>query len=769
MSVTSKSGPLNSVIVIGNYLPRKCGIATYTTDISEALAAEFGAQGRVEAVVMDDVPEGYPYPERVKFEVRAYVQGDYLRAADYINVCRFDAALLQHEYGIFGGRDGAHVLFLLKSLRMPVVTTLHSVLAEPTASQRSIMLGLAECSDYLVVLSQKACELLADVYGVPDDRIAYIPHGTPDIPFREADSVKGQFGLAGRKVILTFGLLGPGKGVEVMLNAMPAVVEKNPDAIYVVLGATHPHVKKVDRDEYRHGLQLLVARLGLEDHVRFDNQFVSLNVLCQYLSAADVYCTPYPSREQIVSGTLAYAVGAGAAVVSTPYWYAEEMLADGRGRLVPFNDAEAFAREINALLLDDEVRAETRRRAYRHGRPMVWKEVARRHIDLLARSLEGRIVSPRPVPAEVASTRQHVPKLLEKLPEPNLRHLRILTDDTGILQHAVYAIPRRRTGYCTDDNARALIAVSNFYTMTQDESLVPLMHVYLSFLHDAFNSSNRRFRNFMSYDRQWLEEAGSEDAHARALWGLGEAVSHAPNPAMRDMATRLFQDALPVVEDFVSPRALAFTLIGLHAYMAVFGGDAAGRRLRASLAERLHERFLQNSDEKWLWCEDALNYANGKLPHALLLSGQWIPDAAMHATGIRVLTWLLEQQTSPEGHISVVGNDGWFSRDGQRATFDQQPVELLGLIGACAEAYRSTGESRWLSHADRCLRWFLGDNDINTPIYDYKTGGCCDGLSAHGPNRNQGAESTLAWLISLATMYDIVGEEMMAEGVLAHT
>ncbi len=763
MNNSRKSSPLNSVIVIGNYQPRKCGIATYTTDICEALAGEIESPGKIEAVAMDDVHEGYPYPERVNFEVRANVESDYLRAAEFINVRGYDVALLQHEYGIFGGKDGAHILFLLKSLRIPVVATLHSVLLEPSDAQRKIILGLAEYCDYLIVLSEKAHEILTEFYDVPKEQVAYIPHGIPDIPFRDPDTQKKQFGIEGRKVILTFGLLGPSKGIEVMLKALPAVIEKNPDVVYLILGATHPHIKKMSGDKYRHSLQMMVRQFGIEDNVLFSNQFVSLEVLCRYLGAADVYCTPYPSREQIVSGTLAYAMGAGTAVVSTPYWYAEEMLADGRGRIVPFDDPDAFAREINDLLLHDDKRSKIGRQAYEYCRRMIWKEVARDHLELLGHSLEGRIVNPLPVPAEAASaSSRQIVKLIEKLPQPNMQHLRTLTDDTGILQHAVYSTPNRREGYSIDDNARALIAVSMYHAMSQDESMLPLIHTYISFIHDAFNIEAGRFRNFLSYDRRWLEDVGSEDSHGRALWGLGEAVRLAPNEGIRALATRLFMDGLQVVEGFTSPRTISFILIGLHSYMTIYGGDATVRRLRALLAERIHEQFIHNGDKEWPWCEDVLSYANGKLPHALLLSGQWIPDPKMHRTAIRSLTWLLERQTASEGHISVFGNEKWFARDGQRSGFDQQPIELMGLIGACAEAYRSTGDREWFYHSERCLRWFLGSNDIDTPVYDYKTGGCYDGLEAHGLNRNQGAESTLAWLISLMTIYDIVGEEIMA-------
>ncbi len=766
METSKKSAPRpRSVIVIGNYLPRKCGIATYTTDISEALAGEIGSRGSVVAVAMDDLPEGYPYPDRVRFQVRANRQADYLRATDYINVRQFEIALLQHEFGIFGGKSGAYVLFLIKSLRMPVITTLHTVLQEPTDEQRGVIHSLAEYSDYLIVLSGKAREILCEVYGIPGEKIVHIPHGIPDIPFLQPDTVKHQFGIEGRKLILTFGLLGPGKGIEVMLRALPDIIEKHPDVIYLILGATHPNIKRTDGDKYRHDLQIMVSQLGIGDHVLFHDQFVSLDMLCRYLSAADIYCSPYPGRDQIISGTLAYAMGAGTAIVSTPYWYAEEMLADGRGRLVPFNDSEAFAREITALLHDDEGRAALRSRAYQHCRPMVWKQVARAHIELMQRSLDNRLQMPRPLPVEATvPTKPRFPRLIEKLPEADLRHLRRMTDDTGLLQHAIHSTPRRCDGYCVDDNARALIFTSMYHAVSKDESIIRLTHIYLAFLYDAFNTATGRFRNFLSFDRRWMEDIGSEDSHGRALWGLGETVRYAPEDAVLNVATELFIAGLDATKAFTSPRAIAFTLIGIHSYMTVYGGDAAARRLRVTLANRIHDQFERNAGEDWPWCEETLTYCNGKLPHAMLLSGQWIPDPKMRENGIRSLRWLLDQQTAPEGHFSILGNQQPFSRDGRRSFFDQQPVELLGLIGACAEAYRSTGESEWLDHCERCMRWFLGDNDINTPIYDHKTGGCFDGLQFDGPNLNQGAESTLSWLISLMTMYDILSEALLDDG-----
>jgi glycosyltransferase involved in cell wall biosynthesis len=743
---------INTVAVVGNYLPRQCGIATFTTDLCEALAGNLAGSGRVVALAMDDVEGGYDYPQRVKFQVRANVQSDYLRAAEFLNVNQFDVAVLQHEYGIFGGKFGSHVLLLAGELRMPVLTTLHTVLAEPNDDQRQIITELAARSERLVVMSAKARQLLTAAYGVPEGQVALIPHGIHDVPFVDPSFHKDQFGLEGRKVILTFGLLSPGKGIERVIDAMPAVVGQHPEAVYLVLGATHPHVKRESGDSYRVGLQQRAKRLGVEEHVIFHNRFVETGLLCEYIGAADVYVTPYRNEAQITSGTLAYALGAGKAVVSTPFWHAAELLEDGRGQLVPFGDSPAIAAAILQLLDNDVERNAMRKRAYQYCRPMVWDRVADSYRRLAGEVIEQRARTPRP---RIDAGR--IPRMLEELPEVRLDHLRVMTDGTGMLQHARYATPHRGHGYCTDDNARALIAASMYRALRGDESVDNLIQTYLAFLLGAYDEERRRFRNFMSYDRRWLEETGSEDSHGRALWGLGRTVKYGPKGAVRDMATRLFAEAMGAVEDFESPRAWAFATVGLQAYLEVYGGDAGARRLRAVLAERLSARFARYAGEDWYWFEETATYANGKIPQAMIMAGQWIPDAATFQHGVASLRWLLEVQTGESGCLSLIGNNGWLPRGGARAKFDQQPVEAMALAEACSEAYRSTGDEEWLKQAQRCLEWFLGRNDLSVPLYDFSTGGCSDGLNPNGANANQGAESTLAWLISLLSLMEILG------------
>lgn len=746
-----KIGHINKIAVIGNYVPRQCGIATFTTDLCNALAAEVPGDEDIIAVAMDNIPKGYDYPSRVKFRIRENVQSDYFWAADFLNANQINIAILQHEYGIFGGEDGSYILHLIKSLQMPVLTNLHTVLENPTEGQKLIMRELVKYSDRLLVMSHKAVDLLIKAYGVDEDMIAFIPHGIPDVPFEDPGLYNDLFGVKDKEVILTFGLLNPGKGIENMIKAMPAIVEKNPDVVYIILGQTHPSIREIEGDSYRHGLQQLVNSLGLGEYIFFHNYFLKLETLVQYLQTSIVYAIPYLRKEQITSGTLAYALGAGTAVVSTPFWFAEELLAENRGRLVPFNDIQALAGEINNLLENKEERNAIRFKAYQYGRSMIWKEVARKHLNLIAEIKERKSL---PKPWEKARKRY---KILDELPEINLFHLKTLTDDTGIIQHAKFTVPNLHHGYCVDDNARALIVACIYRSLHKDKTIIPLLRRYLAFLYYAFNPENGRFRNFMSYDRRWLEIEGSEDSHGRALLGLGIAVNYVYNDATRNMAMLLFLDALRVVENFPSPRAWAFTIIGLQAYLRIYSGDTYARNLRTILAEKLFLLFKAKSSDDWLWCEDSLTYINAKLPHALILAGQWIPNREMFDMGIRSLEWLLKIQTAPEGHLSIIGNDGWYERKGQKAGFDQQPIEAMGLIEACLDTYIATKDKKWLQESERCLGWFLGRNDLQVKIYDFGTGGCHDGLESNGVNANQGAESTLAWLISLLRMYEIIG------------
>ncbi len=739
---------ISQMALLGSYVPRRCGIGTFTKDLHDAIASNTDARTMV--IAMDDRPEGYAYPPEVRFQIQANRLKDYQTAAEMLNINKVDLVCVQHEFGIYGGRAGEDVVAFLRDVRMPVLTTLHTVLDDPGREQEAAMRKLINHSDRLVVMCETAQQILQDGYDVPSGRIEVIGHGIPDMPFTDTAFYKDQFGLEGRPTMLTFGLLSPGKGLELVIKALPKIVEQHPDFTYVVLGAIHPHVYKKDGNAYLISLQRLAERLGVRDNVIFHTRYVSIEELCGYLGASDFFVTPYPNKKQIVSGALAYALGAGKSVLSTPYWYAEEMLAEDRGRLFPFGDSDALAREINALMADPAATAAMRKNAYMYCRPMVWSEVGKRYYRLGQEVLHERAEKPKPV----FHSRVTAPETSE-LPLVNLKHLRTLTDDTAIFQHAVFDVPNRFHGYCSDDTARALVAAVLHQDVTGDNEALPLAKIYLSFLHHAFNWETGRFRNFMSYDRAWLEEEGSEDVHGRCIWGLGLAASLSSDDGVMGLSSYLFSQAIQTVDTLTAPRAWAFALVGIHAYLRRFSGDSVVRRTREQLARQLHQAFVDNASEDWPWLEDYVTYDNAKLPHALILSGQWLPDSDMLDQGLESLEWLCDQQLNEEGRVSLIGNDGWMTRDGRRARFDQQPVDAMALVEACAEAHRSTQDAKWARRAHLFLGWFLGNNDTESMLYNSGSRGCRDGLQIDGPNLNEGAESTLAWLIALLNMHQL--------------
>jgi glycosyltransferase involved in cell wall biosynthesis len=755
MEQSANHSPIKRIAFIGNYLPRQCGIATFTTDLCEAIADKHSGTTCI-AVPVNDIEAGYAYPTRVRFELTEKDIDSYRRGADFLNINSVDLVSLQHEYGIFGGRAGSHILALLRELRMPIVTTFHTILENPDPDQRRVLEEVAALSDRLVVMSKRGAEFLQEIYQVSPEKIDLIPHGIPDLPFVDPSFHKDLFGVEGKIVLLSFGLLSANKGIENVISALPAILAKHPNVVYFIVGATHPHVMRHDGETYRFSLQWLAQEKGVEGQVIFYNRFVSLEELAEFIGAADIYITPYLNPAQIVSGTLAYTVGAGKAVISTPYWYAEEMLADERGALVPFRDPAALAEQVIDLLDNEAKRHGMRKRAYLYGREMIWPQVARRYMESFDRARAER---------RHFSAPGFVVKALDKrpaeLPALKLDHFRRMTDDTGMFQHAIFTVPNYREGYTIDDNARAL-TVSALLEELGSEETSDLTSRYFAFVWYAFNTETGRFRNFMNYQRNWLEENGSDDSHGRALWALGTVLGRSNTPALQSMAGWVFEKALPAILDTTSPRAWAFALIGIHEYLRRFAGDRRVSQVREQLAGRLRQLYQSNRADEWRWYENSLTYCNAALPHALLMCGQSMPNNAMTEAGLESLSWLADLQRAEEagGHFVPIGSNGFYQSSGTRARFDQQPVEAQAMVSACLEAHRITGDKSWYKEARRAFDWFLGRNDLDLPIYDPTTGGCRDGLHPDRPNENQGAESTLAFLQALL-------ELRLAEATLA--
>lgn len=734
--------PVQRVAFIGNHLPRQCGIATFTHDLHRAVST---ARADLETcvVAMTDAGRTYDYPPAVRFQINDDAIDNYTRAAEFLNASRFDIVSLQHEYGIFGGEAGKNIIGLLTHLRMPVVTTLHTVLSQPTPIQRDVMRQIIDISTKIVVMSEKGREFLRSVHDVTDPKIDVIAHGIPDFPFLGTHHAKTKFGFDGRTIILTFGLLSPSKGIETVIDAMPEIIKSCPNALYVILGATHPNLLRDEGEVYRESLAARVRELGISDHVAFFNQFVDQPTLLDFISMCDVYVTPYLHEEQMTSGTLAYSFGLGKAVVSTPYWHAKELLCDGRGILVPFGDTKAIGAEISGLLTDDVRRHSMRTRAYTASRSMTWMHTAKRYLAVFETAC-GQLRSDISLPIAPST-----PRTAAAAPEVRLGHLLSLCDSTGLLQHATHSVPDRAHGYCIDDNARALLlatALSNSGEVRLSETVTAR---FAAFIQHAWNPNTRRFRNFMSYDRRWLEESGSEDSHGRTLWALAECARGDADPSRRRWAAALFKIALPTVEEFSSPRAWAFALLGLDVYCTLAPGDLLADRLRRLLAERLMSLFSATESKDWVWFEDVLAYDNARLPQALIQTGIKTHTPSYIEVGLRSLRWLTTVQTTSAGNFRPVGTRSFGGLRQKPEAFDQQPVEVSATISACLAAWRTDGGAEWPAAAIRAFGWFLGENDLQIALIDPATGSCSDGLHPDRRNENKGAESLLSYLLGL--------------------
>jgi glycosyltransferase involved in cell wall biosynthesis len=753
---------LKKVAFIGNYLPRQCGIATFTTDLSDAFTEQFpDVQGMV--LAMNDTIEGYSYCDKVRYEIRESNLFDYERAANFLNQHSVDAISLQHEFGIFGGKWGKYILTLLRNVNAPVVTTFHTVLEKPTPEQLQTLREVARLSNRVVVMSEHSRRDLQNIYGVPEHKIDFIPHGIHDVPFVDPGFHKDKFGAEGRFVIMTFGLLSRNKGLEFVIEALPEVVKRYPQLTYLILGATHPHVIAYEGEAYRESLKARVRELGIEENVLFYDQFVDLKDLKEFIGAGDIYITPYLDPEQVVSGTLAYTVGAGKAVISTPYRYAKELLAENRGILVPFRDSKAISEKILYLLDNEAERDAMRKRAYMFGRNMIWPAVAESYRASFDRARQQHFAE-----HYLMTVHNVTEERAEEVPVLKLDHLERLTDGTGMYQHSVFSVPNYNEGYTTDDNARALIVSVQLEEMTglaktevDQQSMArvqELGHRYLAFLWHAFNHEEGRFRNFMDYNRNWLEDVGSEDSHGRALWALGTVLARSKREGLQGMAVRLFEDALQAVTGFTSPRAWAFALLGIQHYLRRFPGDRAVLNVQSIMVKNLVDLYKANRTDEWPWFEDIVTYCNPALPQALLRYGQSNNDAEAIAIGLESLTWLVKIQQSDKGWIMPIGNQGFYPKEGQISYFDQQPVEVYSLVSACLDAFRITEDIGWYDYATQAYEWFFGRNALGVSMYDKATGGCRDGLHIDRLNENEGAESTLSLIQSMLEMKQFARE-----------
>jgi len=745
--MNSKKFP-NKIAFLGDYLPRICGIATFTSDMYNYIASQF-PESDCFVVSVNDIKEGYDYPKEVRFEIEEQKLISYQRAADFLNFNNVQIVSLQHEFGIFGGHSGSHILALLRDLHIPVVTTLHTILEKPTSEQFRVTNEILKLSARLISMTEKGKEFLIEIYKAPLEKVDVIPHGIPDMPFVDPNFYKDQFGVEGKQVLLTFGLLSPQKGIENVLKAMPSLLKEFPNVVYVILGATHPNLVKEQGETYRMSLERMAADLGIKKNVIFYNRFVEIEELKAFIGMSDIYITPYMNKAQITSGTLAYAFGNGKAVVSTPYWHAEELLADGRGVLVPFNDSGAIAEAIINMFKDENSRHSMRKKAYLQGRNMVWTEVAHRYMESFQKARLPKIEKyPRIFAVKTLEEKS------AELPEINIDHLIRMTDSTGLFHHAIGSIPNYNEGYCTDDNARALLLTVLLEEAYQDTAkILELSGRYSAFVNYAFDQETKHFKNFMTYDRSWSDMVGSDDCQGRSIWALGICAGRSKYPNFHMWGAQLFNQAIHTATELTSPRAWAFSLLGINEYFRRMSGDTVANQVRDTLTSRLIDLYNSVADEKWVWFEKILTYDNAVISRALIVTGQRMENKKAFEIGLKSLRWLLNIQTSDSGYFSPIGSNGFYVKAGNKAKFDQQPIEAYSMLSASLEALRATDDKFWMDSARMIFEWFLGRNDLGIPLYNTKTSGCHDALHVDRINQNQGGESTLAFLLSLVEMH----------------
>jgi len=731
------------VVFISSFPPRRCGIATFASDLIESTA--LAAKGEFEPLVVAMRSGDHKYDEPVKFEIRQNVKSDYICAADYLNFSHVDVVSVQHEFGLFGGEAGAYLSLLLNRLKAPVITTLHTVLDDPNPDYYKSLVDICKASYKVITMNERGVSMLRDIYNIPTRKVKLIAHGIPELPFVDSNYYKHKFGLEDRRTILTFGLLSKNKGIEVMLKAMPAIVKAEPSIIYIILGMTHPNVLKHEGESYRFGLQQMVKDLNLQEHVIFHNRFVDDKELHNFLCAADIYVTPYLDEKQLTSGTLSFAVGTGKAVVSTPYWAATELLADGRGKLVQFSDSQQMAQAIVEILQNDSLYYSLRRRAYEYGRSRTWPKIGQIYWKLFGSKRKPLRISAK-TKLSAAETISNI-----EVPEPSLDHLQKLTDDTGLYQHAKFTIPNREYGYCTDDNARAVIAMTRYYAQYPEPQVLQLLDTYLSFtIHSQ--SSDGSIRNFMDFDRTWHENEPAHDAFGRVLWAFGTVMAKPPAPPYLSIAKDCFDKSVEHVQRQM-PKGMAYSILGMSDYLKQFPGAIDIKRQLELAADGLVRQYEESHYPDWQWFEDALTYDNAVLPQALYVAGMTLENKKYHEIADKTCEFLLTNIFNGS-HFSFIGCNGWYERGGKKATFDQQPIDAAGTVMMLRDAYEATQNKRFLVLQRKAFDWFLGQNDLHVPLYDFRTKGCNDGLTPDGVNTNQGAESTLSLLLSLLAMVE---------------
>jgi len=722
------------ILFVGTYPPRECGIATFTHDISKAVKDKYSKEFAVKILAMNKNGTNiYNYPKEVIMQMSDNDIGDYIKTARKINKNdKIKLVCIQHEFGIFGGEYGSYLVTFLELLNKPVVITFHSVIPNPDPMLKKTVQTISQRCGTIIVMNKKGKGILRNEYGLKTD-IAIVPHGIPTVPFVSSERKKNKMGLKDKKIISSFGMINRGKGYEYVIEALPNLINKFPDLLYIIVGETHPVVRKEEGEEYRLMLERKVTENNLKKHVKFYNKYVLLEEIVDYLVASDIYISSGLNPDQITSGTLSYAMGAGRAVISTPFLHALDYVTPERGRLVKFKNKKSFESAIDELLSNDLLRNKMGKNNYAFTRKMVWPVVAQDYIKIFNKNVSRKN------------------KIVFKIPQINLSHVKKMTDNIGLIQFANGIVQDKSSGYALDDNARALIVASECYSIFDNKKeVIPLLKKYLGFIEKTQEENGKLF-NIVDENGNVIYDQWSDDALGRGLWGLGSVFSNKDLPInLRKRAQKIFDKAIIHMEDVSFPKSISFALIGLCNYNSVDKDQKYIKELNY-LADKLSSMYKENSSKEWKWFEKMLTYSNGKVPEAILYAYEATKNKKYLDIGLESLDFLISI-TFENGMFVPVGHEGWFYKDGQKAYFDQQPVDAASMVNALKFAHKLTGNDDYLEKAFIAFQWFLGRNMLNCKLYDEKTGGCFDGLGKASINFNQGAESTLSYLLARTTI-----------------
>ena len=719
----------SQILFLGTYPPRECGIATFTQDISNAVARTLFPHIKVKISAMNrNGINIYNYSDRVVHEINDADMDSYIETAKKINADKkIKLVCIQHEFGIFGGEYGNYLIPFLEVLEKPCVITLHSILPNADNSMKKVIQSLDKKIKAFIVMAEKGKHILREQYKVKSD-VHVIPHGIPTIPFESSSKEKKLLGYERKTILSSFGMVGPGKGYEEVIESLPEVVKKFPDTLYLVIGETHPAVRKEQGESYRNFLEEKVKRLGLQNNVKFYNKYLTISEIIRYLKATDIYLASNQDPNQITSGTLSYALGAGRPVISTPFLHAQEAVNQHRGLLTKFKDSESFTKSLLTLLDDPSKRKSMEKEAYHYTRSMTWPNVAIAYEQVFNKY------------ADLTTKTSRI------LPPIKMNHLLKLTDNFGIIQFANNTNPHLDSGYTTDDNARALMACIKYYHHFKDVSKLNQIKIYLNYLNHV-QQFDGRILNYVNKDKTLDKERWTEDAHGRALWSLGTLLATPNLPQeIKSKAQELFKKALLPLRNFTSPRAIAFSIIGISQYQERTNNQENLQTI-IELTERLISHYKDNSTQEWKWFEKYLTYSNSKLTEAMFHAYQTTNNEKYLEIAEESLNFL-NSITFEEDIFVPIGQQGWYLKDGKRAYFDQQPVDVASMVQTLITANKITNKDEYMDLALNTFEWFLGKNSLKQIVYNEHTGGCYDGLGEHSININQGAESTVSYLLA---------------------